>query len=57
MEEDFGVPVSEVEFFIGATESSLTKRKTKVSHSLPPGVKVHVINPAKIFLRCLKTAK
>jgi 4,5-dihydroxyphthalate decarboxylase len=40
MEDDFGVPTTEVEFFTGAIEPSQEVRKSKISHSLPPGVNV-----------------
>jgi len=40
MEEEFGVPVDSVQFFTGAIEHSNEERKTKVHHSLPPGVSV-----------------
>ncbi|KAK5203106.1 hypothetical protein LTR96_011058 [Exophiala xenobiotica] len=40
MEEDFGVPISSVEFFVGAIEPSETERIPKVTHGLPEGVKV-----------------
>ncbi|KEF62712.1 4,5-dihydroxyphthalate decarboxylase [Exophiala aquamarina CBS 119918] len=43
MQEEFGVPVTEVEFFTGAIEPSETERISKVSHSYPPGVKVTAI--------------
>ncbi|KIW04934.1 hypothetical protein, variant 2 [Verruconis gallopava] len=41
MEDDFGVSATEVEFFAGALEPSAHVRKSKVAHSLPPGITVH----------------
>ncbi|KAH7372174.1 4,5-dihydroxyphthalate decarboxylase [Cadophora sp. MPI-SDFR-AT-0126] len=40
MQEEFGVPIESVEFFTGAIEESERERHSKISHSLPPGVKV-----------------
>ena len=45
MEEEFGVPMTAVEFFTGATEPSVVERKPKITHSLPPGVTVNSIKP------------
>lgn len=40
MEEEFDIPIESVEFFTGAIEESEGERHSKISHSLPPGVKV-----------------
>lgn len=40
MEDDFGVPIDSVEWYVGAIEKSEHQRISKVSHSLPPGVQV-----------------
>lgn len=43
MEEEFGVPISSVEFFTGAIEESAEERKNKVPHSIPADVRVTAI--------------
>ncbi|KAK3719094.1 hypothetical protein LTR37_004658 [Vermiconidia calcicola] len=43
MEEEFGVPITSVQFFTGAIEKSAEERRTKVHHSLPEGVSVTAI--------------
>jgi 4,5-dihydroxyphthalate decarboxylase len=43
MEEDFGVPITSVDWYVGAIEKSEHQRISKVSHSLPPGVRVTAI--------------
>ncbi|KAH8714771.1 4,5-dihydroxyphthalate decarboxylase [Ilyonectria robusta] len=40
LEEDFGVPLSSVHFFVGAIEPSAQPRISKISHSLPEDIKV-----------------
>lgn len=47
MEEDFGVPLTSVEFFCGAIEPSNEERKSKIPHSLPIGVTVTQIKPSQ----------
>lgn len=44
LEEHFGVPISSVQFFVGAIEYSEHARISKISHSLPQDVKVIAIN-------------
>jgi 4,5-dihydroxyphthalate decarboxylase len=46
MEEEFGVPITDVEFFVGALEGR-EERKSKVPHSLPPDVRVTAIKPGQ----------
>jgi 4,5-dihydroxyphthalate decarboxylase len=43
MEEDFGVPITSVDWYVGAIEKSEYPRISKISHSLPPGVQVTAI--------------
>jgi 4,5-dihydroxyphthalate decarboxylase len=40
MEDEFGVTVTSVDWYVGAIEKSEHQRISKVSHSLPPGVRV-----------------
>jgi len=40
MEEEFGVPISSIDWYVGAIEESESSRISKISHSLPPGVTV-----------------
>ena len=47
MEEDFHVPIESVHFYTGAIEPSANERKSKVAHSLPPGVTVTPIQPGQ----------
>lgn len=54
MEEEFGVPITEVEFFTGAMEPSASERKSKVPHSLPPGVRVTAIKPGENLSQMLE---
>lgn len=54
MEEEFGVPITEVEFFSGAMEPSSEERKSKVPHSLPPGVRVNAIKPGQNLSQMLE---
>ncbi|KAI9706863.1 MAG: hypothetical protein M1820_004642 [Bogoriella megaspora] len=53
MEEEFGVPVTSVSFYAGAVESSVTERKSKIPHSLPPGVTVTAIRHGQNLSRML----
>jgi 4,5-dihydroxyphthalate decarboxylase len=46
MEEEFGVPITSVEFFVGALEGH-EERKSKVPHTLPPDVRVTPIKPGQ----------
>jgi 4,5-dihydroxyphthalate decarboxylase len=43
MEDEFGVPITSVDWYVGAIEKSEHTRISKISHSLPPGVKVTAI--------------
>ena len=43
MEEDFGVPITSVDWYVGAIEKSEHQRISKISHSLPLGVRVTAI--------------
>ena len=52
MEEEFGVPITSVEFFVGALEGH-EERKSKVPHSLPPDVKVTPIKPGQNLSKML----
>ncbi|KAJ4186572.1 hypothetical protein NW755_007869 [Fusarium falciforme] len=54
LEEEFGVRITEVEFFSGAVEPSVEERKSKISHSLPPGVKVTAIKPGQNLSQMLE---
>lgn len=54
LEEEFGVHPTEVEFFTGALEPSKTERKSKVPHTLPPGVKVVTIESGKNLSQMLE---
>ena len=54
MEEEFGVPITEVDFFSGAMEPSSEERKSKVAHSLPPGVRVTAIKPGQNLSQMLE---
>jgi 4,5-dihydroxyphthalate decarboxylase len=54
MEEEFGVPTTQVEFFTGAVEPSETQRKSKVPHNLPPGVKVTAIRQGQNLSQMLQ---
>lgn len=47
MEDDFGVPMSSVEFYTGAIEPSLHERHDKVHHNVAEGVTVRAIGPGK----------
>ncbi|KAK3937836.1 hypothetical protein QBC46DRAFT_318884 [Diplogelasinospora grovesii] len=47
MEEEFGVPITSVQFFTGAIEPSDKPRISKVAHSYPPGVSVTAIQPGQ----------
>lgn len=47
MEDDFGVPITSVEFFTGAIEPSEKPRTAKVPHSLPERVTVRSIDAGK----------
>lgn len=40
MEEEFGVPVTSVDWYVGAIEKSNHPRISKIPHSLPAGVRV-----------------
>ena len=53
MEEEFGVPTTDVLFFTGNIEPSSTERISKVSHSLPPGVTVTPIKPGQNLAQML----
>ncbi|EXJ70635.1 uncharacterized protein A1O5_06706 [Cladophialophora psammophila CBS 110553] len=54
MAEEFGVPITEVHFVTGAIEPSVNERKSKVPHSLPPGVKVESIKPGQNLSQMLE---
>lgn len=54
MEEEFGVSATEVEFFTGAIEPSETERKSKVPHTLPPGVKLTAIKQGQNLSKMLE---
>ncbi|GFG27827.1 4,5-dihydroxyphthalate decarboxylase [Aspergillus udagawae] len=54
LEDEFGVHPTEVEFFTGAIEPSNTERKSKVPHTLPPGVKVVAIESGKNLSKMLE---
>ncbi|KAF9877041.1 hypothetical protein CkaCkLH20_05307 [Colletotrichum karsti] len=54
MEEHFEVPITEVEFFSGAIEPSDEERKSKIPHSLPPGVRVNHIRPGQNLSQMLE---
>jgi 4,5-dihydroxyphthalate decarboxylase len=43
MEDEFDVPISSVQWYVGAIEKSNHPRISKISHSLPPGVTVTAI--------------
>ncbi|OQV01792.1 hypothetical protein CLAIMM_07084 [Cladophialophora immunda] len=47
MEEEFGVPITSVQFYTGAIEPSATERKSKVAHDLPASVSVTQIQRGK----------
>jgi 4,5-dihydroxyphthalate decarboxylase len=47
MAEDFGVPITSVQFFTGAIEPSDRPRTSKVAHSYPDGVSVTAIEAGK----------
>lgn len=47
MEEEFGVPLTAVEFFTGAIEHSAEERRSKIPHTLPEGVRVTPIQPGQ----------
>lgn len=47
MEEEFGVPISSVQWFTGAIEPSPVERKSKVPHSIPEDVTVNTIEAGK----------
>ena len=47
MEDEFGVPITSVEFYTGAIEHSAEERRSKIPHSLPEGVSVTAINPGQ----------
>lgn len=54
MEEEFGVPLEDVEFFTGAIEPATTERKSKIPHSLPPGIKVQAIKAGENLSQMLE---
>ncbi|KAL1855591.1 hypothetical protein Plec18167_004071 [Paecilomyces lecythidis] len=43
LEEYYGVPMTSLQFFVGAIEKSDHERISKVPHSLPPGINVQAI--------------
>lgn len=47
MEDEFGVPLTAVEFFTGAIEPSVEERRSKIPHTLPEGVRVTPIQPGQ----------
>ena len=47
MEEDFDVPISSVDWYVGAIEHSEEERRSKVPHTLPEGVNVTPIKPGQ----------
>lgn len=53
MEDDFGVPITEVEFYTGAIERSATERRSKIPHTLPEGVRVTPIQPGQSLSQML----
>ncbi|KAF5613325.1 4,5-dihydroxyphthalate decarboxylase [Fusarium sp. NRRL 25303] len=54
MEEEFGVPITDVVFFSGAIEPTNEERKSKISHSLPTGVRVTPIKPGQNLSQMLE---
>lgn len=53
MEDEFGVPITSVEFYTGAIEMSAQERHAKVHHSLPEGVRVTAIKPGQSLSQML----
>lgn len=54
MEEEFGVPIEEVQFFTGAIEPSDTERKSKIPHTLPLRVQVQQIKAGQNLSQMLE---
>lgn len=57
LEDDFGVPLSSVQFYVGAIEASETERISKVPHSLPPDIKVTAIKQGQNLSAMLATGE
>jgi len=53
LEDDFGVPIDSVQFFVGAIEDVDHSRISKISHSLPPGVEATPIAAGKTLSQML----
>jgi len=53
MEEEFGVPITSVQFFTGNIEPSSKPRHSKVSHTYPEGVSVTAIPAGKSLSQML----
>lgn len=47
LEEEFRVPLSSVQFYVGAVEPAKSERISKVPHSLPSGISVSAIPAGK----------
>lgn len=47
MEEEFGVPISSVHFYVGNIEPSQEQRRNKVVHSVPAGTSITAIQPGQ----------
>lgn len=47
MEEEFGIPISAVHFYVGNIEPSQEQRKNKVVHSVPDNVSITPIKPGQ----------
>ena len=54
MEEEFGVPISAVHFFVGNIEPSQEQRKNKVVHSVPENVSITAIKAGQNLSQMLE---
>ncbi|KIX04832.1 uncharacterized protein Z518_05703 [Rhinocladiella mackenziei CBS 650.93] len=54
MEEEFGVPISTVHFYVGNIEPSQEQRKSKVAHSVPANTSITAIKPGQNLSQMLE---